>query len=215
MASLRKTSCYSKMKVVPYTRWSRRKQKAFIKMVPAQKIVKFSMGKGGEFNEGKLPLVLKLVNAEKVTVQVRHNAMEACRQVLNKSLNEALNGQFFLKVIPFPHHIQRENKMLTGAGADRMQTGMALSFGKAIAKAALLKKNAPLFLIAVSNEKGLQAGRAALKEVNTKLPFKTRVEFTDLNQEKIKRAEIVANIKNSTIKKEKVTKEVKKTPSKK
>jgi large subunit ribosomal protein L10e len=183
MVALRKTSCYSKMKVVPYTRWSRRKQKAFIKMMPAQKIVKFSMGKGGEYNSGKLPLILTVVSAEKVQVQVRHNALEACRQVLNKKLNEALNGQYFLKVVPFPHHIQRENKMLTGAGADRMQTGMQLSFGKAIAKAALLKKEAPLFIIAVSTEKGIRVARKALKEIKSKLPLKMRIDFKDLTKE--------------------------------
>lgn len=171
------------MKVVPYTRWSRRKQKAFIKMVPAQKIVKFTMGKGGDYNSGKLPLVLTVVNAEKTQIQVRHNALEACRQVLNKKLNEALNGQYFLKVVPFPHHIQRENKMLTGAGADRMQTGMQLSFGKAIAKAALLKKEAPLFIIAVSTEKGIRVARKALKEIKSKLPLKMRIDFKDLTKE--------------------------------
>jgi large subunit ribosomal protein L10e len=171
------------MKVVPYTRWSRRKQKAFIKMVPAQKIVKFSMGKGGDYESGKLPLVLTVVNAEGKRVQVRHNALEACRQVLNKKLNEALNGQYFLRVVPFPHHIQRENKMLTGAGADRMQTGMQLAFGKAIAKAALLKKDAPIFIIAVSTEKGVRVARQAIKEIRSKLPLKIRVEFKDLTKE--------------------------------
>jgi large subunit ribosomal protein L10e len=102
---------------------------------------------------------------------------------LNKKLNEALNGQYFLKVVPFPHHIQRENKMLTGAGADRMQTGMQLSFGKAIAKAALLKKEAPLFIIAVSTEKGIRVARKALKEIKSKLPLKMRIDFKDLTKE--------------------------------
>jgi large subunit ribosomal protein L10e len=174
------------MKVVPYTRWSRKKQKAFIKMVPPQKIVKFSMGNGGDFNEGKFPLILTVVNGEKVQVQVRHNALEACRQVLNKKINEATNGQFFLKVVPFPHHIQRENRMLTGAGADRLSSGMQLSFGKAIAKAALLKKEAPLFIIALPNEKAVRAARATIKEIKSKLPLKIRVDFKDLTKEKVK-----------------------------
>ncbi len=202
MASLRKASCYSKMKVVPYTRWSKRKQKGFIKMVPAQKIVKFAMGKGGEYNSGKLPLILTVVNAEKVQVQIRHNALEACRQVLNKKLNEALNGQYFLKVVPFPHHIQRENRMLTGAGADRLSSGMQLSFGKAIAKAALLKKEAPLFIIAVSTDKGVRVARSALKEIKSKLPLKIRVDFKDLTKEKVK--------ENKTAKENKTVKTLKK-----
>ncbi len=190
------------MKVVPYTRWSKRKQKAFIKMVPPQKIVKFSMGDGGSFNIGKFPFVLTLVNNEKVTIQIRDHALEACRQVLNKKINEALNGQFFLKVIPFPHHIQRENKMLTGAGADRMQTGMQLSYGKSISKAALVKKDAPIFQVAVGTDKGIRTTRAVMKEIRSKLPLKTRIEFTDLNQEKAKQEEIKAKIKESATKKE-------------
>ena len=38
--ALRKASAYSKKKVLPYTRVSKRRQKSFIKTVPNQKIVK-------------------------------------------------------------------------------------------------------------------------------------------------------------------------------
>src|SRR3989344_440472 len=133
MASLRKASAYSKKKVTPFTRISKRKKKSFIKTVPPQKIVKFTMGKEDLFNKGKLPIQLTVVSNEKV--QIRHNALEACRQYINKKLDKELSGQYLFRVIPFPHHIQRENKMLTGAGADRMQTGMQLAFGKSVGKA--------------------------------------------------------------------------------
>jgi large subunit ribosomal protein L10e len=124
VASLRKASAYSKRIVVPYTRISKRRQKSFIKTVPPQKIVKFTMGKEAMYDAGKLPYSLKVVAVE--NVQIRHNALEACRQFINKKLDKELSGQYLFKVIPFPHHIQRENKMLTGAGSDRMQTGMQL-----------------------------------------------------------------------------------------
>ncbi len=75
MAGLRKASEYSKKKVVPYTRVSKKRQKSFIKTVPQQKIVKFTMGKEPLFNQGKLPHCLTLVSTEKV--QMRHNAFEA------------------------------------------------------------------------------------------------------------------------------------------
>jgi hypothetical protein len=45
MASVRKALAYSKRKVTPYTRTSKKKAKAFIKTLPPQKIVKFVMGK--------------------------------------------------------------------------------------------------------------------------------------------------------------------------
>src|SRR3989338_5055042 len=128
MVAIRKASAYSKKHVVPYTRISKKKNKAFIKSVPPQKIVKFSMGNEQLYNNGKLNYLLTILSTE--NVQIRHNALEACRQFINKKLDDNLPNQYLFKVIPYPHHIQRENKMLTGAGADRMQTGMQLSFGK-------------------------------------------------------------------------------------
>src|SRR5690606_1001155 len=177
MATLRKANAYSKRHVTPFTRVSRRKQKSYIEVVPPQKIVKFEMGKPSLFNEGKLPHILKVVSKEKV--QVRHNALESCRQFINKKLDEELNGQYMFKVVPFPHHIQRENKMLTGAGADRMQTGMQLAFGKSVGKAAILKPGKSLFLFALPSEKAVQFARKIIKQVDPKLPgaIKTEYEF--------------------------------------
>jgi large subunit ribosomal protein L10e len=36
----------------------------------------------------------------------------------------------------FPHHVLRENALASGAGADRMSTGMKMAFGKAVGIAA-------------------------------------------------------------------------------
>src|SRR4030042_5942917 len=119
MAAMRKASAYSKKHVVPYTRISKLKGKSYIKTVPPQKIVKFHMG-----NIKNLKYKFTLV--ANYRGQIRDAALEACRQFVNKKLDTTLAGQYNFRVIPFPHHIQRENKMLTGAGADRMQTGMQL-----------------------------------------------------------------------------------------
>lgn len=175
MASLRKANAYSKRKVTPFTRVSKRRQKSFIKTVPAQKIVKFSMGKTALLRAGKLPHQLTVISTE--DVQMRHNAFEACRQFINKKLDRELSGQYVFKVIPFPHHIQRENKMLTGAGADRMQTGMQLSFGKSMGKAAILKKNSRIFVIHVANEKAVAFARNRIKQLKSKLPGKIRIIY--------------------------------------
>jgi large subunit ribosomal protein L10e len=175
MASLRKATAYSKKKVVPFTRVSKRRQKSFIKTVPQQKIVKFSMGKENLYNQGRLPHKLTAVSEEKV--QIRHNALEACRQYINKTLDKELAGQYLFKVIPFPHHIQRENKMLTGAGADRMQTGMQLAYGKASGKAAILKPGSRIFFVAVANEKAVVFARKVLKQIKAKLPGKTKILY--------------------------------------
>ncbi len=178
MASLRKANAYSKRRVVPYTRASKRKKRAYIKVVPPQKIVKFSMGDGNTYETGKYPHKLVLISTE--NVQIRHNALEACRQYINKFLDKSVPGQYFFRVVPFPHHIQRENKMLTGAGADRMQTGMQLSFGKSTGKSAILKENSEIFLVAASTQKAVVNARQAFRDIKSKLPCKTKTvyEFT-------------------------------------
>ena len=86
-------------------------------------------------------------------------------------------GQYMFKVVPFPHHIQRENRMLTGAGADRMQTGMQLSFGKSVGKAAILKPESTIFIIAVNSEKAASFARNTVKQVKAKLPCKIRIDY--------------------------------------
>ena len=172
--ALRKASSYTKMKVVPYTRTSKQKRLAYIKTVPPQAIVKFTMGSESLYNEGKLPFTMTVFADE--MAQIRHNALEACRQYIHKELETALMNQYLFKVIPYPHHIQRENKMLTGAGSDRMQTGMQLSFGKAIGKAALVKPGTSIFFIAVGNSKTLAFVRELLRKIKSKLPVKTRLE---------------------------------------
>lgn len=178
MTALRKASAYSKRHAMPFTRISKQKKKAFIKMVPAQKIVRFTMGNEEFFKKGKFPHHLSLISDE--NIQIRHNALEACRQYINKKLEEDFPGQYFFKVVPFPHHIQRENKMLTGAGSDRMQTGMQLSFGKSIGKAALVKKGGEIFFVALPNTKAVQYTRKLLKQISPKLPCKTKMLYAEV-----------------------------------
>ncbi len=180
MASLRKANAYSKRNVLPNTRVSKRRQKSFIKVVPPQKIVKFEMGKIAEYKNNKFPHILTVLSTEKV--QLRHNALEACRQYINKKLDKETGGQYMFHVVPYPHHIQRENKMLTGAGADRMQTGMQLSFGKSTGKAAILKKNSKIFIIAVPTPKAVTFTRKIIKQTKSKLPGKIKVEYQQITK---------------------------------
>ena len=56
MASLRKANAYSKRRVVPYTRVSKKRKKSFIRTIPQQKIVKFEMGKTNLFYKKKIPI---------------------------------------------------------------------------------------------------------------------------------------------------------------
>src|SRR3972149_9438018 len=171
--TLRKASSYSKTNAVPYTRTSKQKGLAYIKTVPPQNIVKSTMGSEPLYNQGKFPYKLTLLSEERG--QIRNNAIEACRQFINHELELKYMNQYLFKVIPYPHHIQRENKMLTGAGADRMSSGMQLSFGKAIGKAALVKPGTEIFIVAAPNPKTIVFARELLRKVKPKLPLKMRM----------------------------------------
>lgn len=186
MASLRKANAYSKRHVVPFTRVSKKRTKAYIKTVPAQKIVKFTMGKISINQLEKVPHVLTVVSGEKV--QLRHNALEATRQYINKKLDKELNGQYIFQIIPFPHHIQRENKMLTGAGADRMQTGMQLSYGKSMGKAAILKENSKIYILHLPNPKAVIFARKIIKQIKPKLPGKIKILYEDTSKKSSKKS---------------------------
>jgi large subunit ribosomal protein L10e len=173
MATLRKANAYSKRIVVPYTRQSKKKGKSFIKTVPPQSIVKFSMGKQNLYDRGKLPIQLSLICDE--TVQIRGNALEACRQYVNKKLEKSFKDQYFFRVTPYPHHVQRENKMLTGAGSDRMQTGMQLSFGKSVGRSVIAKPGMEIFFVAVANKQAEKFARHLFHQIRSKLPCKTSI----------------------------------------
>lgn len=171
--ALRKASSYSKFYARPYTRKSKKKAKSYIKTVPPQKVVKMQMGNIPAYNEGKFGTVLTVISLE--NVQMRDNAIEAARQSIHKDLETNFLGQYYFAVKVFPHHILRENKMITGAGADRMQTGMTKSFGATIGRAAFVKENQPIFVIAVNSEKAVRSSREAIAKIKAKLPCTTRI----------------------------------------
>lgn len=176
--AIRKAAAYSKKKVVPYTRISKVKSKSYIKTIPQRKVVKFIMGNESFFREGKFPHKLTLVAEERA--QIRDNALEACRQYINKKLDKEFSGQYLFKIITVPHHIQRENKMLTGAGADRMQTGMQLAFGKTLVRAAIVNPGNEIFFIAVPHQKAVQFVRTIFNDIKSKLPCRTKVIYEEI-----------------------------------
>ena len=106
--------------------------------------------------------------------QVRHNALEAARVATNRELMEKLQNNYLMRVLPYPHTILRENKMIFGAHADRLQDGMRRSFGKPIGTAAHIKTNQPIITVNV-NEIGIETAKRALKLGSAKLPIPCRI----------------------------------------
>jgi len=155
---LRKASSYSKKNVRPYTRKSNKRKKAFIKTIPQNKIVKFNMGDMKGYREGKHKYVVKLVAKEKT--QVRDNSLEACRQFVNKTLERSIPGNYYFIIKVFPHHIQRENKIAAGAGADRLSSGMRHSFGVTSGRAAIVNPGKEIFFVSCTDEKAARVAKS-------------------------------------------------------
>jgi large subunit ribosomal protein L10e len=176
MATLRKFKCYRKL-VRAYTRKSKYKPKAYVKAVPNSRLVRYHMGEGNKKFKYEVDFF------SKQRMQVRDNALESARQVSNRRLEAALGRTgYYFRIMVYPHHALRENKMLVGAGADRMQTGMQKAFGKVIGIAARLKKGQSLFKVYV-NKSGLEAAKEALKGANQRLPMKCGIEVSEIKNE--------------------------------
>lgn len=173
--ALRKALTYSKKYARPYTRVSRNKAKAYIKVVPHNKIAKYTLGNAAAFREGKLPFYVRLVSME--NVQVRDNALEAGRMFMAKILEEKIPGQYYLEIKAHPHHILRNNKAAAGVGADRLSTGMKHSFGIVEGRAALVKKGKEIYAVACANEHSARITRDALVTIKAKIPGQTIVRF--------------------------------------
>ncbi|KAK4839903.1 hypothetical protein QYF36_025837 [Acer negundo] len=77
----------------------------------------------------EFPFCVHLVSWEKENVS--SEALEAARIACNKYMAKfAGKDAFHLRVRAHPFHVLRINKMLSCAGADRLQTGMRGAFGK-------------------------------------------------------------------------------------
>jgi large subunit ribosomal protein L10e len=173
MATIRPGRCYSTLKR-PYTRVSKHKpRKSYVKGVPFPKIRSFEVGKP------KPEYSVRAFLVTKKAVQIRHNALEAARISTNKTLESKIGlDMYFMKVLVFPHHVMRENPMATGAGADRYQTGMRLSYGKPIGTAARVKKGQNIIEVRVPPGKEAAAKRA-LKIASSKIPVPCSIVFVD------------------------------------
>jgi large subunit ribosomal protein L10e len=171
--AMRKALAYSKKHATPYTRKSSVKSKNYIKAVPQMKISKFKMGDLKGYEQGKYNLVIRLCSGE--ALLIRDNALEAARQYVNKELEKNALGQFYFELRVYPHHILRENKVVTGAGADRMSTGMQRSFGTTMGRAAIVKKNQEVFLVAVNTDKSRRIAIKSLEKIKAKLPCHSRI----------------------------------------
>ncbi len=168
MAKLRKFVAYRRLER-PYTRFSKYKGKGYVKARPGKKVIKYDMGDLKPTKE-KFPVIAKVISKD--SLQVRANAIEACRVQVLRILEQGLGKTgFYFRIRMVPHHVLRENPLAAGAGADRLSTGMKHSFGKPIGTAAQIKKGKVLMEVwAPEGKEGIV--REALESGIKKLPLK-------------------------------------------
>jgi len=165
MAKKRTSKCY-KFLERPYTRVSKYKNKSFVKSSPTLRVVKYDMSMGGT----DFPKRISMFALQ--DMQIMDNCIESARTTANKVLAEKVGRKgFYFKIKVFPHHILRYNPIAMGAGADRLSTGMQLSFGKPIGRAAQVRAGQEIMFIDV-NPESIELAKLALKRAAHKLPLK-------------------------------------------
>lgn len=162
----RPASCYTRVDRPPFTR------KKYIKGGPDPKIRSFDLGSPGK----EFPVEVSLITTERC--QISHNALEAARIHVNRFLTRKIGRDgYHYRICIYPHHRIRENKMMTGAGADRIQNGMRKAFGKVISVAARVFEGDRLLFIRTDVEH-VALAKDALRRGKAKFPVPCRITVT-------------------------------------
>ncbi len=160
---------YREIKGPAYTK------RQFMRGIPGIKIVQYNMGNV----TGKFDTLVSLIADE--SAQVRHTALEAARVASNRYLHTKIGRMnYHLKIMTYPHHVLRENKMAVGAGADRVQDGMRRSFGKPVSTAARVKANQSIITVRLKKE-SIKVAKDALRRAAMKMPMPCRIDIKELS----------------------------------
>ncbi len=172
MARLRKFVAYQGLER-PYTRISKYTKKNFVRGgFPHMKVIKFDMGTPSKDFSGTIRLIACR------SMNIRHNALESARMTSNRTLEKALAKDYHLRIKVYPFHVLRENALASGAGADRLSTGMKKSYGKSIGSAARVKEGQTLMEVRL-NKENIKVGKEALSKAAKKFPCSCKVVVVD------------------------------------
>jgi large subunit ribosomal protein L10e len=143
--------------------------------VPGNRIIQFESG----IATGDFPVRLTLIAEERG--QIRHTALEAMRQTAVRALDAGVGREnYHLQVRVYPHHVLRQNKQASGAGADRVSMGMRLAFGKAIGTAARVEAGQPILQVRVT-PKGVAAAKEAFRKAYNKVATPCHIDIEGLD----------------------------------
>merc|ERR1739848_618965 len=158
---------YCKNKAYPKSR--------FCRGVPDPKIRIYDCGKK-KYDVDEFPAAVHLVSDE--FEQVSAEALEAARVAANKAMiNQAGKESFHLRVRVHPYHVLRINKMLSCAGADRLQTGMRGAFGKPYGKAARVNIGQVLLSMRTREDK-TDAAEISMRFAKAKIPGRQKIHVS-------------------------------------
>lgn len=146
-----------------WARYSKKKpRQSYVKAMPHLSLLVYTMGDAKKQYDTQFDLV---ANHD---LQVRDHSLESARQAANKYLEKLIPNQYHFRVLVFPHNVIRENKMIAGAGADRLQKGMRAAFGRATNRAARVTMGQPIFTIKM-NKANLPHLKEAIRRAKGKL----------------------------------------------
>jgi large subunit ribosomal protein L10e len=124
----------------------------------------------------ELPFCAHLISMEKE--QMSSNCLEAARIACNKFMSTAAGKDaFHMRVRVHPWHVLRINKMLSCAGADRLQTGMRGAFGKPDGVVARVNINQILMSVRAREDKA-EFVVEALRRAKYKFAGRQRIGIT-------------------------------------
>ena len=135
--------------------------------VPDPKIRIYDVGRK-RASVDDFPLGVHLISMEKE--QLSSEGLEAARIACNKYMvKNCGKDSFHLRVRAHPYHVLRINKMLSCAGADRLQTGMRGAFGKPCGTCARVTIGQTLFSLRTRDNFKAQA-LEAMRRTKFKFP---------------------------------------------
>jgi len=162
----RPARCYRYCKNKPYIK------SRYCRGVPDAKIKIFDLGKK-KAQVDEFPFCAHLVSDEKE--QLSSEALEAGRICCNKYITKFGGKEsFHMRVRVHPWHVLRINKMLSCAGADRLQTGMRGAFGKPTGTVARVDIGQIIFSIR-SKDQTAPHVLEALRRASYKFPGRQKV----------------------------------------
>merc|ERR1719386_249974 len=132
----RPAKCYRYQKNKPYIK------SRYCRGVPDAKLRIYDLGRK-KASIDDFPNCIHLCSLEKE--QISSEALEASRIACNKYIvKNSGKDSFHMRIRVHPYHVLRINKMLSCAGADRLQTGMRGAFGKPQGLVARVKIGQPI-----------------------------------------------------------------------